>query len=235
VRELGADEPAERGRRPADRDRCVGRRRREPLEDAARVTADGLELGDRRRVRAQIGVGEKAGPDPKRLAPLDTAAGVADRDLARATADVDDGDRPLELDRHRPRRADEGEARLLVPGEDAKRKLARLLDRGRQRIGVVCLANRGGRDGDDLERADLARDPRLGGDDLGGLLDLLRRDLAATAQGASDPGEGALADELAQAPVGGVGHQQPRRVAADVDAAVDQAPGGSFAEARRRR
>jgi hypothetical protein len=118
-------------------------------------------------------------------------------------------------------RADEGQSRLLLVAEDLDLDAGPLGDRARELVLVGGLADRRGGDGADRLGAELAREPHLRGDDLDDLRDLLRGDRVVAAQALGDPREGALAQQLAQAPVGRLCDQQPGRVGTDVDAAAD--------------
>ena len=128
--ELGAHQPPQRGGGPTHGDRRVARRRREALEHAQRVPSHCLELGDRGRVGAQVGVRQEARPDPERLRPRHGPVGIADRDLARAAPHVHDRHGPLQLRCHAAGRAHEREPSLLVPGQHGQRHPARPLNRG---------------------------------------------------------------------------------------------------------
>ena len=118
-------------------------------------------------------------------------------------------------------RADEREPRLLFVAEDLDGDAGVIGDRARELLLIGGLADR--RRGDRANRVgtELAREPHLGGDDLGDLGDLLQRDRVVAPQALADTRERALAQQLAQAAVGRLRDQQPRRVGADIDAAAD--------------
>ena len=195
--------------------------RREALEGPRDVGAHALQLGDRRRVAVQVGVGEEAGADAERARRADAAGDRADRDLRRGAADVDDGDVAVGRVVERAGRADEREPRLLLVAEHLDVDAGALRDRAREappgwrprgsppsrrRGSSRCRAR--ARDGPASRRR---RRPR-GSSSAGS---------GRRAEALADPGEGALAQQLAQAAVGRLGDQQPRRVRADVDAAAD--------------
>src|SRR5215207_172958 len=227
VLELGAHQPAQRGGGAPDRDGALGRRRREPLEGSLHMPAQLLELVHRGRVRAQIGVGEEAGADPERLRPGHLPIRFADGDLARAAAHVDHRDRAAGRLEQRARGPDEGQPSLLLAREDAQLHASRRLHRVHELVSVASGADRRGCHGDDVLGAHLPCNGGLGAHDLGGLRDLVRRNHASVLEALAYSRERALGHQLTQPAVARIGHQQPRRVAADVDAGADQAVGGA--------
>ena len=112
------DEPAQRRGAAADRHRGVDRGQREALEHPLRVLAHRVQVGDRGRVRAQVGVGEQARAEAEGLRPGGAVGHRADRELRRPAADVDDADGAVERLAERARGAEEGQARLLLAVED---------------------------------------------------------------------------------------------------------------------
>ena len=188
------------------------------------MRADRRELGGRRRVAAEVGVGEEAGAERERARPLDAAVERADGDLGRAAADVDHGHAPGQRAPERPRRAQEGQPRLLLPVEHGDLDAAVLADR-RAELGAVGGAPDHGRgDGADGPRANLLGERVLLGDDARGLGDPGRRDRPSGRQPAAQAGEGAALQDLAQAAVARLGDQHPGGVRPDIDAAAEHSP-----------
>ena len=232
---LGLEHRRRRG--AAARRRC--RRPRRPRPAAARrassntlgrVRAHRGELGRRRRVRAQVLVGEVARAEPERRPPRDAALDRADRDLGRAAADVDDADHGPRARcpsvRVAPRNASRASSspsrietstppRSLTTSTNSSRLAA-------ARIAAVATVRTGC-------GPDLLGELAVRGDDVGHLLDLRARDLGPRLQALADPRERPPLQHLAQPAVAGVGDEHARRVRADVDAAADHWSGGEVA------
>ena len=207
-----ADEPPQRGRAAADRDRDVDR----PAGRCPSSTPRGVRrapprarpaTAGRRPGRRRPGSRE---PNANDAAPLDAAGERADRDLGRAAADVDHRRRrPAAARAERARGAEEGQPRLLLAVEHARprRRRARGSPR-RTRRGWRRARIDGRGDRADRSRADLLGQRVLLGDDARGLGDPRRRDLAARRQPAAQAGERAPLQDLAQA-----ARRAPRRPA----------------------
>ena len=215
--------PGRRG--PAARPRC--RRPRRRRRRAGRPTPANAARGDRahprqvvrrRRVGRARGV-ERARADGEGARPGHAAGERADRDLRRAAADVDHGERAGRRRVERVRRAVEGEPRLVLPAEDVGGDPGPRADGVHER-GPVRGAPDGGR-GDHAQalaalllrgRALLRDDLRDGGERrLGGIR-------PCRVEAAPDPGEGAELQHLGETARRRLGDQQPRRVRPDVDA-----------------
>ena len=182
VGELGADEPSQRGRGAADRDRALRGRRFEPLERPVHVAAHLLELVDRGRVGAQVGVGEEAGADPEdsdhSMRPSGSPIAISLEPPTSITATVPSTGRSSV-------RVAPTNDNLLLAGEHGQLDAARLLHRLDELVAVGCVADRGGGHGNDLLGADLRRPPPAS-HHLGGLGDLLSRDRASVAEAPAD-------------------------------------------------
>ena len=87
-RPAGAATPRCRRPRPPRRPAAE----RSPASTLAACSRTVVELGRRRRVAAQVGVGEEAGAERERRRPLDAAVERPDGDLGRTAADVDHRD-----------------------------------------------------------------------------------------------------------------------------------------------
>ena len=119
----------------------------------------------------------------------------------------------------RPRRAVEGEPRLVLAAEDVGLHPGALPQRTRRdRPPLAARADRGrGHDAEPLA-AVLVRGPALLGDDLRDDGDRGVGDHPERVEGAADAGERAQLQHLREPGRAGFGHQQPRRVRPDVDA-----------------
>src|SRR6478609_6622311 len=116
----------------------------------------------------------------------------------------------------RPRRAGEREPGLVVARQHGHGQVGGRLDRLTELRAVRGLADR--RRGDDADRLDAAfvGHAHLRGDQLRHLGDLLAGDRVALPR--AQAGERTRGEDLLQATVARLGHEQPRRVRADVDA-----------------
>ena len=180
------------------------------LEDVDRVLAHGAQLVERRRVRAQVAVGQRAGADEERRRPVHAAGERADRDLGRppptSTTPTSPGSsRPsVRVAPRNASRASSSPSRISPPAGHAGQELVAVDRRADRRPW--------------RRRARARRPPRrqrhLLGDDPRDLVDLLARDLGRGA----DAREGTPLKHLVEAPVLHVGDEHTRRVRADVDA-----------------
>ena len=100
-------------------------------------------------------VGDRARADLERLHPVDSVGDGAEDDLRRAAADVDDADVALDRMAERLGRADEGQAALLLLGEDLDLDAGDLLDLLHGLLAVLGVADRRRRNGADRLGAEL--------------------------------------------------------------------------------
>src|SRR6185437_14792429 len=182
--------------------------------------------GRRGRIGVEIAVGQEARADPERLGPGRPFGHGADDHLGGAAAHVHHGDRAVERATEGSGGTEEREPALLVLGEDAHRQAALLLHRQLE-LALVLRGAHGRRGHDhDLVGAELAREPRLLGDDGSRLGDLALGDPSLRHR-APDARERALGHQLAEPVVARLRHEQAGGVAADVDAGVGHAHSAS--------
>ena len=212
-----------RCRRPRPRRRPAGSV--EALEHAEGVLAHRVQLGDRRRVRAPVGVGQQARADAEGLRPR------------RALAHACRSRAPSSRRRRRPRRRvpSSGWPSVRVAPRKASRasSLPSRISTSTPPSSRIAAANsswlaaaadrRRGHDAHRV-RAELLDQAALLGHHAGDLVDLLARDLAAL-EALAQPGEGPPLEHLAQAAVLDVGDQHARGVGADVDAGAEHSLG----------
>src|SRR3984885_6293232 len=141
-----------------------------------------------------------------------------DHQLTRAATDVDPAEGPGRYEAERPRRAAEGEPRLLLGREHDDLEATCAPHRGEQGVAVGGLPDRRRGDAPDVGGPDLPRRLELRSDDGDHFGDFVRADLLGGGQPAPDVRERPLLVNLDEPPVLTVGDEQPRRVRTDVDA-----------------
>jgi hypothetical protein len=130
------------------------------------------------------------------------------------------------------RRADEGQAGLLVAVEYLDLHPAALAHGGAQLTPVAGSANGGRRHRAKPARAELVGQADLRRHHPRHLVELSLGDRLVAAQALAEPRERALLHDLLELPVRGLRHEQPRRVRPDVDAGVERGHSGRSCHAR---
>jgi hypothetical protein len=147
------------------------------------------------------------------------AVAVADDELGRSAADVDDDDGPGGVGGPLARRAAKRQARLLVARDRARVEAELVADAAREVRAVGGVADGAREDRDRALRAELVDRRAVLGEDGDDALDRLGREPAAGVDALAEPGDDRAALELVDRAGRGVDvrDEQARRVRAEVD------------------